>query len=259
MKRYTTNAIYEYLKEKKDALTRKYLFIEEDSWLLIYGTADAVPRLVLIASSLKDGLEGPFSDFEKTALSITSYFPLPVRMLRFTPGRFHEAVSISDESNRTLSRISGSQLYDKLFAGYQLPADANALAKPVNSATSSEFHDWQRNFLSGRIKVSDIDLIRYGEDYKPLVIFELKRSYQDLHRWVPYRDDYPNFILLRRTIPAAIPIFILYNKLYKGNPRIEDISKIRAFKIEDDKPGIVSVKHSDTNPSLDFTPEEIFR
>lgn len=45
--------------------------------------------------------------------------------------------------------------------------------------------------------VADIDLIRYqGEEIREII--ELKRSYIDIEKWEPYKQDYKNFILLSK-------------------------------------------------------------
>lgn len=251
---YKTNAIYEYLKTKPKGKFN-YFLINENVWVLIYATSDIQPKLILLASQLNDDLEREGTDFENLSFKLLEKFNAPIRILRFTEKTFSKNVVISDKENATLFSIETSKLYELLFEPYNLPADINSKTKPVNDATSSTFHVWQRNFLSGKIKVSDIDLIQYNDDYTPTKVFELKRSFQELEEWKPYTVDYPNFILLRRTIPEEISFFILYN-LCIGADKIEDLTNIRVFKVEDDTPKIVKVQRGQN--LFDFSLEQIF-
>lgn len=242
MPQYTTNAIYEYLKVRQH-LEFNYLYIKDGNWLLIYGNEQAEPKLFLIASRLKEPLDGGITVFERTALALLSNQPVPVRILRFSESGFSKEISISSVTNERIEVIPTTELYGRLFEPYGLTADPNSKTKPVNDATSSTFHDWQRAFLSGRLKVSDVDVIVYGNDLSAIRIYELKRSYYSLADWKPYADDFQNFKLLRRAFDGNVPIYILYNK-FSGNPRVEDISFLRVFKIVDDTPKINTVSRS---------------
>lgn len=258
MKQYTTNAIYEYIKHHPHLLN-DYLYIQEHNWILVYGTAAIEPKLVLIASQVEKLALSVISSFEEVALKVMQHLHLPVRVLRFSPGQFSASVVISDTSNTRFEEIETKELYTRLFEPYGLPADPAIAAKPVNDATSSTFHDWQRNFLSGKIKVSDVDLVRYNKDFKPVIVFELKRSKIPLAKWEPYAVDYPNFRLLRKAFPTEIPIYITYNLLSSSSPREEDISVIRLFRIEDASPKIVKVYKNNNPDHSDFLLNEIIK
>jgi hypothetical protein len=253
--RYTTNAIYERLKRTQD-LVYRYLFIENNNWVLIYGSEQNLPQLILIASANLPALDCPLTAFELSCISILGALNVPLRLLRFNEGRFQDGVSISNRENTGVEIIATDRLHAELFAHYNLPLDPRAATKPVNDATSSDFHVWQRNFLSGRLKVADVDLIEYDNENHIRRLFELKRSYIALGTWQPYPADYPNFVLIRRTFPLEIPIYILYN-LYTRTPRVENITNIRVFRIDNDIPQIVSISHSEPH-NYNFTFEMIF-
>jgi hypothetical protein len=209
---------------------------------LIYGDESANPKLFLIVTRISGSLDEPFSQFENDSLRLLSNQPTPVRILRFEENNFVREIAISISNNTSFNVIKTADLYSALFEPYGLTADPNIAAKQVNSATSSTFHDWQRSFLSGKLTVTDIDLIVYNEAFEILKIFELKRSFYELNVWKPYSADFRNFQLLKRAFDNTIPIYILYNT-NKGTPRVEDISLLRVFKISNDTPTITDIFH----------------
>lgn len=242
MRQYSTNAIYEHLKVQTNLLN-KYLYIQEGNWILIYGNENTQPKLFLVVTRIKGTLDQPLTEFESIALQLLSGQPTPVRLLRFNEANFSDQVAISlNEENNSAVIIKTRNLYSQLFQPFDISADAGIATKAVNDATSSTFHDWQRSFLSGRITVSDVDLIQYNNEYKIEKIFELKRSYLSLATWRPYPADYSNFILLRRAFAPQISIIILYNYYSRNLPRIEDISVVRAYLVENDRPQFLPLK-----------------
>lgn len=252
MTRYSTNAIYEYLKQNEGSFEYNYLYINENNWIIIYGNENTSPKLILIVTSLSD-ITQEQTEFEKKALSVMLTNNIPIRLLRFEPNSFSQEVSITtNENNEFFTVIETSKLYSNLFEHYGLSAGKLIETKEINVATSSTFHEWQRNFLSGKLNITDIDLIVYDSNNLIIRIYELKRSYIPLLSWKPYSADYANFKLLRRSFLNSIPIFILYN-LYTGNPRIEDLSTLTLFKINDDIPTIVKCYKDGTNYTRDYT------
>ena len=257
MPQYSTNAIYEFLKVQTE-LNNNYLYIQDGNWMLIYGDANAVPKLLLIVSRIEGDLLQPRSAFEEHAVRLLAGQQIPIRILRFEEKQFSEQVSISSVDNLTFKIMPTDKLYAELFQPYNLTADSSIATKQVNDATSSTFHDWQRSFLSGKLKVTDIDVIVYNNDYVILRIYELKRSFYALAKWNPYPADYANFILLRRAFKENIPILILYN-MFTGKPRVEDISLLRVFKVSDDKPTIQNIHYElDGNQIFDFPIARLF-
>ena len=257
MPQYSTNAIYEYLKTK-DNLQHNYIYIHDGNWLLIYGDENAMPKLFLIVTRMPAELDEQLTLFEQNALRLLANQPTPIRMLRFNEHKFSKETAVSNKENKGFQAISTADLYAVLFEPYGLKANANIAAKQVNEATSSTFHDWQRSFLSGKLTLTDVDVIAYNNNYEILGIFELKRSFAELDKWKPYAADYANFRLLKRAFDPAISILILYN-LYKGNPRVEYISLLRVFKIANDTPTISNVYlELDTGRTYNFPIDQVF-
>jgi len=116
----------------------------------------------------------------------------------------------------------------EMFSDLGIPP-VSGNAKPINSATSNPYHDWQQQEFAG-LKVSDIDLIRLDQHLQEAVeIVELKRSFISLASWNPYPDDYNNFELVRKFVsPAKAKFTIAYNVRTK-NPWKEYIDNVALF------------------------------
>lgn len=79
--------------------------------------------------------------------------------------------------------------------------------------------------------VADIDLIRYQREM-PREIIELKRSYINIEKWEPYKQDYKNFILLSKLAERRqLDFFIVYNHRTK-TPFYDDISRLKIFEFD---------------------------
>ena len=224
---YAGNAIYEYVyNEDLD-----YVFSAEHTWMLVYGNAASIPKILVFASKVYD-ISKNCSDKEMNetnrAFSIARYLKLPFIFVRFMVNS--EVVGVWEESAGNWRNLTYNQLRD-LYEKYGVVQPGTA-KKGVNQYLSSPYHDWQRRNL-GRITVSDFDLIKYV-DGEVKEIIELKRSKKSLEVWNPYTDDYPNFALLVNTIVGSgkrIP-FTLYYNLMKDGPRgmrEEDISRIKVY------------------------------
>lgn len=113
------------------------------------------------------------------------------------------------------------------------------MVKEVNRYTTNEFHDWQRKNLPGRFVIQDLDtwpiLISDGEDnYNPLFIVELKRSFIEPEKWDPFKADLPNYqALYKLANKAQIPFITIY---FKKEKDITDDSVFAIFKINAIKP-----------------------
>lgn len=227
MPEYRGNAIYDYIA----ANNYDYFFCAENHWILVYGNAESIPKIIVFASKADD-IWMPFSDAEKTAVNksfgIAKYLRLPFICVRFMANS--GVVLVWQPGAKSWVGMSYEQLRD-LYEKYGAVQPGTA-KKPVNQYVSSPYHDWQRQNL-GRITVSDFDLIKYRNNRVEQII-ELKRSRRSVAEWVPYTDDYPNFALLINTIVGSgknIPFTLFYNFMKDGEigNRAEDISKIKVF------------------------------
>jgi hypothetical protein len=224
---YTGNAIYDYVCEEN----LDYYYSAEHTWMLVYGNALSIPKILVFASNVTD-INSNCSDEEMTeanrAFSIAKYLNLPFIFVRFMVNS--EVVGVWDENDGQWQTLDYDQLRN-IYERYGVVQPGTA-RKHVNQYTSSPYHDWQRNNL-GRITVSDFDLIKYI-DCEVREIVELKRSKIALRAWKPYANDYPNFALLINTIVGSgkrIPFTLYYNLMREGQKgmRKETISQIKVF------------------------------
>lgn len=108
------------------------------------------------------------------------------------------------------------------------------MIKKVNRYTTNEFQDWQRIYLPGRFIIQDIDtwalVVSNSEnDYEPLFIVELKRSFIDPEKWEPFKDDQPNYnALYKLSKRADLPFITIY---FKKGEKITNDSKFAIFEI----------------------------
>jgi hypothetical protein len=224
---YTGNAIYDYVYEED----LDYYFSAEHTWMLVYGNAASVPKILVFANKvadINDDCTAEELNESNKALSIARYLNLPFIFVRFMVNS--EVVSVREESVGQWRMLGYDQLRD-IYERYGVVQPGTA-RKRVNQYTSSPYHDWQRSNL-GRITVSDFDLIKYV-DGEVKEIVELKRSKIPLHTWTPYTNDFPNFALLINTIVGSgkrIPFTLYYNLMRAGQKgmRVEDTSRIKVF------------------------------
>ena len=224
---YTGNAIYDYVYEED----LDYYFSAEHTWMLVYGNAASVPKILVFANKvadINDDCTAEELNASNKALSIARYLNLPFIFVRFMVNS--EVVSVWEESVGQWRMLEYDQLRD-IYERYGVVQPGTA-RKRVNQYTSSPYHDWQRSNL-GRITVSDFDLIKYV-DGEVKEIVELKRSKISLDTWTPYTNDFPNFALLINTIVGSgkrIPFTLYYNLMRAGQKgmRVEDTSRIKVF------------------------------
>lgn len=152
---YTGNAIYDYVYEED----LDYYFSAEHTWMLVYGNAASVPKILVFAnkvSDINDDCTAEELNESNKALSIARYLNLPFIFVRFMVNS--EVVSVWEESVRQWRMLEYDQLRD-IYERYGVVQPGTA-RKRVNQYTSSPYHDWQRSNM-GRITVSDFDLIKY--------------------------------------------------------------------------------------------------
>lgn len=232
MTEYKGNAIYDYIvRENLD----RYYFSAEDVWMLVYGNAQSIPKILVLALKAEN-IQSGLSNKEKKAASVAIHaadtFGLPFICVRFMVNS--DQVMVWETKNKPQKLLSYDELRD-LYETYGVVQPGTA-RKPVNQYLSSPYHDWQRNNL-GWITVSDFDLLRYGKKGGIKEVIELKRSKYELNRWTPFSSDFPNFALLINTIIGSgkdIPFRLYYNVMKDGpkGKREEDISQIKVFSFD---------------------------
>ena len=108
------------------------------------------------------------------------------------------------------------------------------MVKGVNRYTSNEFHDWQRENLPGSFVIQDLDtwaivVSDSTDNYEPLFLVELKRSFYEPARWNPFPQDLPNYAALYKLSKRAeIPLITIY---FKKGESIRDDTEFGIFNI----------------------------
>lgn len=109
--------------------------------------------------------------------------------------------------------------------------------KPINAHTTNEFHRFERRAL--RHRLTDIDAFHYaltdeGNAFRPVALFELKRSFMSVEEWRPFDDDWRAYsTLLSIARCADVPLFVVY---YRKGVEIEDDTPLAVFRLERVRP-----------------------
>ena len=106
---YTGNAIYDYVyNEDLD-----YYFSAEHNWMLVYGNAASIPKIMVFASKVTD-INSNCTDNEikeaNKAFSIARYLKLPFIFVRFMVN--NDLVGILEESVGQWQTVTYDQLRD---------------------------------------------------------------------------------------------------------------------------------------------------
>lgn len=228
---YRSNAMYEYLNGNPD---NRFFYVSSDLWMLVYGNQNCDPQLLVLVSGVNDEDElSSVSEREGRAYKIMSELSekseVPVVFIRFSVNvESIDSIMLFNQKIRNFLRLNLADLR-ALFSRYGLPISKSPTAKYLNDKESSAYHKWQRTELGHSLRVSDIDLVSI-KNREICKIYELKRSYYSLESWVPFNDDYNNFVLLSKlSHKAKLQLLIAYNKRTK-NPWEDDISKIKLFE-----------------------------
>lgn len=225
---YVGNGVYKYLAECENR--NQFFWTSGTLWLLVYGDENSEPKVWTVAS--KNKLEIETTVEEKGAVHaarwITKGTDVPVNFIRFDPGKPIEEVLYWEPGEEHMQVLSSKKLKNKLME-YGLKMNRAETSKQINDKSSSPYHNWQRQNMGDSVVAADIDLIRH-EKTKPTEIIELKRSYIDIAKWEPYREDYKNFILLSKLAEKRqFDFYIVYNRR-KKNPFFDDVSRLKIFE-----------------------------
>lgn len=221
MRYYQTNAVYEHIQGLHN---HSFIWAAGNAWILIYGNALSEPVAVaLVAGRSWEPQSGVTSLVE----SLSEASGLPFLEIHFDD-TVRETEKIGLRRNGSAFIETGLEGLREVFSDLGLPVKSGAASKAINDASSSAYHNWQRENL-GRITVSDIDLFRLNGDQRAIEIIELKRSYIGLNKWKPFPADYPNFNLLLSTAKlSSVRMTIAYNIRTK-NPFYDDPRAISVF------------------------------
>ncbi len=218
---YKTNAVYDEIKKRNN---NNFVWAVGNAWVLIYGCAPAEPKIIVFAKG-KSWVHQQELEDAVNFLSETSGLPIVHLEFDDQAGELDEVKVVIDNRERKLS-LEGLK---KLYSDFGLPVSERPVGKAVNDATSSAYHNWQRSALGAGLRVSDIDLIRLGEDGSPIEFIELKRSYYEIPRWSPFSNDYVNFDLIFNSIHKISNCLTIAYNVRRKNPFHDDPSRIKVF------------------------------
>lgn len=232
-KRYTGNAIYSAIEQspKKE----NFLWVAGDAWLLAYADKNLDPR-VLAYVKMVNGDPTKYASTEKDVQlrrmlrALAEPVGIPDFEILIDQSKPLDTVVLSIREGPH-SVVNLSKLADT-FASSGLPRNPDDKVKPINKASSSAYHDWQREYLGGDITVSDIDLIRHRSG-TALEVVELKRSYRSIDEWEPYPVDFPNFkVIWKLTRASELKFTIVYNRRQTKPAFFDDPSMVAIFPLD---------------------------
>ncbi len=226
MSYYATNAVYKLLEAHRN---EQFIWASGTAWILLYADNTAHVRAVAFVSGHSMGSTDSQIVDRLKAAETTANLLAEIAQLPFAVIQFDNRAASIDRVELNGNSIELSALRD-WFSKVGLPVNAGATQKPINSAESSAYHNWQRNNL-GSIKVSDVDLIRIDAGAKSVAeLVELKRSFDPLEKWKPYPQDFDNFnVVANLANRIGAKFTIAYNQRVSKTEIGDDASRLSLF------------------------------
>ncbi|WP_028841995.1 hypothetical protein [Thermodesulfovibrio yellowstonii] len=226
---YSGNKLYQFFKN-----SQKFQFSTGTMWELVYGDNNANPLLLtLLVGDISEKYDLKQEEEAYSRLQyVSEKSKVPLIKVRFKTDTVqkNEVFFLDKNVSSKEKKISLDELKE-VFTQYGLQVQSSSAKKDINFAVASSFHDWQRHNIGSNVTVSDIDLWLVDLGI-PKMVFEVKRSKVSIESWTPYKDDYPNFILISKLCNKADMKFkLVYYYMKSGENRQEDISKLKIFNI----------------------------
>lgn len=218
----TDNELYNFIKSKKHI--DWFLLYENSISLLVAANDDNYPNFLLVEDRSVNVDASYIAKCETIVLSLAKQLNVCAFWLKYTQDvciTSDTIVSIKtcDETSwsetqecplRTLANI----VNDKTGLQTTVSEIPKQVSKAYNDKPSSNFHEWQRDYWISCGYIVDIDLIRTGWANQISHIYELKRSHDAIEKWVPYRDDTKNYLVIAHICDKIGAKFIVvYNKM----------------------------------------------
>lgn len=205
-------------------------------WQLVYGDANCNPKLLVLASGVNSNSYRPeLSTDEQEAFTVLQQISeksgIPLRVVKFNIDLQEVSEVITYKMGEQPQRVSMDGLRN-LFSLDGVPVSNTPTRKYLNDASSSAYHNWQRESLGRNLKVSDFDLWKMDAYGNPIELYELKRSFISLERWQPYTDDYNNFRLIYNVLRGTNVTFKIVYNVRRKNPWFDDVSYLKLFNVD---------------------------
>ena len=215
---YRENAVLAQLKLMSESLSDTWI-PSVGEWFLIYGDENYKPRF---SCYVKESRVVSSSILEKeiNKLKLIDHFDITIK----NSDKFEVSIN-NDES----IELNGQSLIE-MYLRKSLITQGQPQWKGINKSSSSHYHLLQQkmNLLGG---VTDIDLLKINRGKKNSFI-ELKRSYIDPEKWLPFKADAGGYKLLSEFAKINDgDVLVAYWKR-QTNPWHEDLNKIKILRYE---------------------------
>lgn len=253
---YDGNAIYSRLNKTPSPY---FLAPGPLVWPLIYSSLEGEPKAIVVASQIDpvSRKAGTNRDFLMVCLALAKKAGIPFRVLCFGPEL--------NTSTKPFTVFEGPGMPHRMLSLHEWKNELRQMGVPVgggafkaiNRASSSGYHNWQRENL-GRTRVVDIDLIKLGPDKSPTHVVELKRSSIPIQAWEPFENDAPNFQLLGRFCEmSGLGLELVFNRYNKTTTK-DDLTTLKIFDYEEGRfvcRGLTKGEEWFNQTDVRFTPE----
>lgn len=234
---YNGNALYDQLALHPH---KRLLAPGHNVWALVYAANDGEPKALVVVFQRDPSDPAIPTHVNKRFLYACSKIAggcgLPFRMMSFEAppdGQPLDQFRVSDGNQAPTRTVTGHQ-WHQILASMGVSARPTSLMKPVNRATSSPYHQWQRQHL-GAVRAVDLDLLGLDPQGRLERVIELKRAASRPEAWTPYDSDYPNFNVVARVCERLNIGFELVFNRYDKKTLVDDLSKLRVFTFRDER------------------------
>lgn len=234
---YNGNALYDQLEKRPQ---KRLLTPGKNVWALAYASNAGETKALVVVFQREAGDPIFPKHVNKRFVYACSQMAyrcgLPFRMMSFeapTDGKPLDRFLVSDGNQAPTQAVTGQQ-WRNILASLGISAHVTGSMKPVNRATSSPYHDWQRRNL-GAVRAVDLDLLGLDKQGQLERVIELKRSAIRPEEWTPFNSDYPNFkVVAGLCAQLQIGFDLIFNR-YDKKTLVDDLSTLRVFSFLDQR------------------------
>lgn len=222
---YNGNAIYQHLFQHPNGLL---VGPGPQTWPLVYADKDGAPKAVVVVCDITPGQSIPANPtFLKHTYALAQRMSIPFRMLLFCSHQPPLKFAVIDGPGIPRRYLNPDEWRNEMRGfGIDVRGTSN---KAINRASSSPYHEWQRDNL-GAIRVVDIDLLRLDGAGCVTHLIELKRSSIPMESWTPFTNDSKNFEVLANVAHLTGTSLELAFNRYNKQTLEDDLSRFKVFQ-----------------------------